>query len=105
MNGEIAHPFKATPPARDRLRSRILVWIVAPLLCVATSLVVAGALLDLPHVSQPQVRAISISLPFALVTWLLKAATPAAAACGGMICLLLTYSPAEPGLPPRSGLV
>jgi uncharacterized protein (TIGR00297 family) len=95
---------KPIPPARDRLQSRILVWTIAPLLCVISSLAVAEALLDYPRITQPHLEAIGISLAFALLVWLVKAATPAAAACGETICILLTFFNTEPGQPSRSGL-
>lgn len=83
---------KAIPPARDRLQSRLLIATVAPLLCAfavaqtaATSLLVGRTTLH-----RYLLVTLLVSLAFALFTWLVKAATPAAAACGGIVCLLLT---------------
>jgi uncharacterized membrane protein len=81
---------KAISPARDRLQSRLLVAIAAPLLC---ALVIRDIALSWMSADQDShhylVVAIAISLGFALLTWTIKAATPLAAACGGLICLLL----------------
>jgi uncharacterized protein (TIGR00297 family) len=85
-------PSKAIPPARDRLQSRILVWATAPLLCVLSIRAVVIAL----HLAAGDPRrthflaGLMISFAFALLVWIVRAATPAAAACGGMSCLLLT---------------
>jgi uncharacterized protein (TIGR00297 family) len=81
-------PPKAIPPARDQLQSRLLVWIVAPLIALACAQLIyltrdygwKGATL----------KGLAVSIVFALTAWLLRAATPAAALIGGMICLLLT---------------
>jgi uncharacterized protein (TIGR00297 family) len=97
-------PPKAIPLARDRLQSRLLVWTIAPILGIAGLLAVAAACLDIPRISNNHLASMVISLAFALVAWRLKAATPVAAACGGVICILLTMSPTQPGRPSRSGL-
>jgi uncharacterized protein (TIGR00297 family) len=95
---------KAIPRARDRLQSRILVWTIMPVLCVAGFFAVTEVCLDIPRISNDHLASIAISLAFALVAWRLKGATPAAAACGGIICLLLTCSFDQPGSHSRSGL-
>ena len=97
-------PAKAIPPTRDRLQSRLLVWIVMPILCVCGFLAVTEVCLDIPRISNDHLASIAISLAFAVVAWRLKAATPAAAACGGIICLLLTIWPRRPGLAPLIAL-
>jgi uncharacterized protein (TIGR00297 family) len=101
LNPAPARPHKAIPPARDRLQSRLLVWTVMPILCV---LGFFFAFLDFPHISNAHLASIAISLAFALVAWRLKAATPAAAACGGIICLLLTSPFVQSGQLLQSGL-
>src|ERR1035437_5278519 len=79
---------KAIPPARDRLQSRLLVWIVAPLILLAC--------LQLIYLSRAHgwelylAKAFALSIAFAFAAWALRAATLAAALIGGMICLLLT---------------
>ena len=80
---------KAISPARDRLQSRLLVWIVAPLITLACA--------QLIYFTRdygwelPLAKALTVSITFALAAWLLRAATRAAALIGGMICLLLTF--------------
>jgi uncharacterized protein (TIGR00297 family) len=82
---------KAIPEARDRLQSRVLVWVVGTLLAglSAYSLFVAypsaGSFTSLP------VEAVEISLGFALLVRILRAATLDGAVCGGMICFLITF--------------
>jgi uncharacterized protein (TIGR00297 family) len=81
-------PAKAIPPARDRLQSRLLVWIVAPLIALACAQLIY---LTRDHGwEEPMLKSLAISIVFALTAWFLRAATPAAALIGGMICLLLT---------------
>ena len=85
-------PFKAIPPTRDRLQSRLVVWIVAPLLCFLCAKAISRDLhgrFDDAY-RRYLIAELVVSLAFALLAWIVKAATPAAAACGGMICLLLT---------------
>jgi uncharacterized protein (TIGR00297 family) len=82
-------PAKAIPPARDRVQSRLLVWTVAPLILVA-----CAQTIYLAHAyrwEMPLAKAIAVSVVFSLAAWLLRAATPAAAAIGGTICLMLTF--------------
>lgn len=92
------HTTKPIPPARDRLQSRILVWVAVPVLCYLS----ASSIWDMTESPEPTVArvflriAIPSSILFALTAWRLRAATPLAAACGGMICLLLTESIAWP---------
>jgi uncharacterized protein (TIGR00297 family) len=87
---------KAIPESRDRLQSRILVWIAVPILCyLAFSLthsVISEAdfyhlLLDGSRLAL--LRAAVVSLIFASAAWRLRAATPLGAACGGLMCLLV----------------
>ena len=95
---------KAIPPSRDRLQSRILVSAVTPILCALTIRAIARDLSpDAPRSGPYLLEAIAISAAFALLVWLLKAATPAAAACGAAICLLLTLSPSSS--PPTPSLL
>jgi len=83
-------PAKAIPPARDRLQSRLLVWIAIPVLCYlsyrATRLAAAAG--HKGHVFFAM--ALAFSIFFALAVWRVKAATPLAAFCGGLICLSIT---------------
>jgi uncharacterized protein (TIGR00297 family) len=85
---------KAIPKTRDRLQSRILVGIVMPV--PIFTLVGYSAVLFVPYNdmqiqppfdARPLVREmLLISSIFALLAWILRAATPAAAICGGTIC-------------------
>jgi uncharacterized protein (TIGR00297 family) len=98
MTGEIStHPTKAIPPARGRLQSRLLVWIAVPVLCYLTAATFRRILPfedrfigSLGRFDDTVTRVVIASLIFALVAWRLRAATALAAACGGMICFLIT---------------
>jgi uncharacterized protein (TIGR00297 family) len=87
-----ARPAKAIPPNRDRLQSRLLVWIALPILCYlvvdeSRPLIAAG------HYPRADFfMALAVSLFFALFVWRLKAVTALGAFCGGMICFLVTES-------------
>jgi uncharacterized protein (TIGR00297 family) len=83
-------PSKAIPPARDRLQSTILVWIVAPLIFLASAHLVHWMILDAPRWDLYLAKSLALSAAFAFAAWALRAATPAAALIGGMVCLLLT---------------
>jgi uncharacterized protein (TIGR00297 family) len=83
-------PAKAISPARDRLQSNLLVWIVLPILYVLAGSRSLG-LLYVHRLVPVVLESLSVSLCFALLAWALKAATPAAAAAGGTICLNLLY--------------
>lgn len=83
-------PAKAISPARDRLQSSLLVWIVLPILYGLAGVRSFGLLYA--HRLVPVVlESLSVSVAFALLAWALKAATPAAAAAGGTTCLSLLY--------------
>jgi uncharacterized protein (TIGR00297 family) len=97
-------PAKAIPPRRDQLQSRVLVWLLMPILCAVAALVISGPIIGTSRFPSFLLTSVLTSGAFALVAWRLKAATPAAATCGGIICLLLTYTPIQPGTPSRSGL-
>ena len=84
---------KAIPEARDRLQSRALVWVVGILLAFETVIILqqvyflwgtarSGELLTIAKV-------VGISLAFACLVFVLRAATLAGALSGGMICLIL----------------
>jgi uncharacterized protein (TIGR00297 family) len=83
---------KAIPRARDRAQSRALVWTVLPLLCALAARAVGTALhpagID-PYRRHFLLTALAISFVFSAGAWMLKAATPGGAACGGVACLLL----------------
>ncbi len=76
---------KAIAPARDRLQSRALTASVT--LALAVGLAHLEHALWRPNRLSPW--PLLLSLCFALVVWRLRAATAAASALGGLICLLL----------------
>lgn len=88
---------KTIPPGRDRLQSRLLVWIGVPVLCwfALGSLrrvipLTGGFIGPMGRYDDHLPTSIGASLLFAFAAWRLRAATAGAAACGGLICLLLT---------------
>jgi uncharacterized protein (TIGR00297 family) len=87
------------------MQARILVWALTPVLC--------GLSVQAWTIAAHQGRglevlfgeAAGISLLFAVLVWRLRAATLAAALCGGLICLLVTFFTASARVGPlRSGL-
>jgi len=82
---------KAIPEARDRLQSRMLVGVVGALLvwlCADALRAAARFGVRFP-VFVLEVPVLSVA--FALIARRLRAATVGGAACGGMICLLITF--------------
>jgi uncharacterized protein (TIGR00297 family) len=99
--------LKAIPPARDRLQSRLLVWIVTPLISLACVQLIHWTIVEGHSWEVNLAKALTLSITFALLAWALRAATPGAALIGGMICLLLTCytgslikSPLHSAIPP-----
>lgn len=87
---------KAIPEARDRLQSRMLVWVGVPVLGYLSFSTVLWILVKsdiyyllLDHSNSSLLRAVAVSGIFTYGAWRLRAATPLAAACGGMTCLLI----------------
>jgi uncharacterized protein (TIGR00297 family) len=85
-------PAKAIPSTRDHLQSKILVWALMPLLSVLSAVRVIGLFIAAPERIPFILESLAISIVFALLAWRLKAATPIAATCGGVICLFLIFS-------------
>jgi uncharacterized protein (TIGR00297 family) len=91
---------KTIPEQRDRLQSRRLVWVVGGWLVLES----LSALWWMygpwrnanSNVSQLNVEIAVVSLVFAVIVLGLRAATPVAAAFGGMICLFLLWRTASP---------
>lgn len=90
-------PAKAIPPGRDRLQSNLIVWTGVPVLCyLAISTVhswigISGLFhADTGRYDDTLLRVTLVSTLFALTAWRLRAATPLAAACGGLSCVLIT---------------
>ena len=87
---------KAIPPARDRLQSQLLVWIGVPVLCWAAWNAVQYALSAGPSGRGYLSMTVAVSAFFGLAAWRLRAATPAAAACGALICFDITVLSGRP---------
>jgi len=77
---------KAIPQRRDRLQSELLTGVVGMLL-VAKAAIEVWQLHGLGAMPEWFWVACGVSAGFALVVWLLRSATGAAAALGGVICL------------------
>jgi uncharacterized protein (TIGR00297 family) len=82
---------KAIPQARDRLQSRVLVAVVGTLLAGLCAYSAFVAYPSVASFSALPIKAVGISLGFALLVRTLRAATPGGAICGGMICFLITF--------------
>ena len=97
---------KVIPEGRDRLQSQVLVWVVMLLLIPPCVMVLLYAIP--PHQNGYLIlKALGISWTFAALVWVLRAATPVAACCGAMVCLIVTvgtgwinHSPIHSGLAP-----
>jgi uncharacterized protein (TIGR00297 family) len=99
-------PPKAIPPARDRLQSRLLVWIVTFAFCCLAYLA-RTYLIEQAHLTRAYLlKVLLISVAFAYAAWRLRAATPRAAILGGVTCLFITTFSSIPDniLPFHSGL-
>lgn len=88
---------KAVPPGRDRLQSRLLLWICVPVLCWSAIESLRRVIAFSGGFIGPMGRydihlqmSVAASLLFALAAWRLGAATTGAAGCGALICFLLT---------------
>lgn len=101
---------KVIPESRDRLQSRVLVWVVG--LMLAPPSVAVIVLATHPHNSGLlALKALGVSLTFAVLVWVLRAATPMGAICGALVCLVVTtgtgfinQSPVHSGLAPLMAL-
>jgi len=93
LNHPWNHPWnKAIPFQRDCLQSRVLVWGVGALLALATLAPVVRAL-RLGDSIWPLWIPFLLSLGFAVLVWILRAATAPAAAMGFLVCFILSQSP------------
>ena len=112
IGGEEESGWKKTiPEARDRLQSRMLVWVAGTLLVLDAILELQQAYLlwgtDRTGELTLIARIVGISVAFACLVLALRAATVAGALFGGMICLTLVsgtassrYTIARSGLAP-----
>ena len=83
--------LKAIPEGRDRWQSQVLTWVVGVLLvglCLHTAVFAYPLTERFPAFV---FGVLGISMAFAMVASGLRAATPAGAVCGGMVCLLLVF--------------
>jgi uncharacterized protein (TIGR00297 family) len=91
-----ASPVKAISPARDRLQSRVLVALGAPVLLWITWRAIEYARVAGDPGSIYLLKAAAISAMFGLVAFRLRAATAGAAAYGSLICFDLTILTGKP---------
>ena len=101
---------KVIPESRDRLQSKVLVWVVGIML-VAPLPILLMMSLHSPRSGVLALEALGISLTFGVIVWALRAATPMAAFLGSVICLLIVMgtgytnvTPFHSGLAPLSVL-
>src|ERR1700704_490558 len=80
---------KAIPQARDRFQSRMLVIAIGALLVWMSEWTLQRYYVGLKHNPAPVLAAIGISVAFAVLVLVLRAATVGGALFGGMICLLV----------------
>ena len=84
-------PSKTIPEARDKLQSQLLAWLVG-LVLFALCLPCLIIMLHPYNAGRSCLEAFGVSLTFGILVWALRAATPTAAFCGSMVCLVLTVS-------------
>lgn len=83
---------KSISAVRDRSQSRLLLWVVGPLLVLGAVLPLLATLrLSLPL--WPLAMPLLLSAAFAGVVYLVRAATVGATAMGFLICFILAQSP------------
>ena len=83
-------PPKAIPKNLSRYQSRALVWIVGSILTVFVLFPLTFLKRDSHNLSLFLYAGV-IALTFGLLVWVLRAATPAAAFFGAIICHILTF--------------
>ena len=82
---------KAIPEKRDRLQSRVLVWVVGSSVLLFSLFLLVAAIATRHYRSELMaLKALGVSLTFAGIVWALRAATPMAAVYGGSICFIVT---------------
>jgi uncharacterized protein (TIGR00297 family) len=82
---------KAISEQRDRVQSNLLVGVVGMILLVLSGETLRRSIFFAQQFPLFVFGAFGISAAFALTVLALRAATAAGAACGGMICLLVTF--------------
>lgn len=83
---------KTIPPERDRWQSQVLTWVVGGLLVVAAGAPVVTGYHGLSGL-RPLLLPFLWSAAFAVVVWVLRAATGAAALMGFFVCFILAGRP------------
>jgi uncharacterized protein (TIGR00297 family) len=91
MAEEFDHRHKAIPQDRDEIQSGFLVWAVSTLLILAVIAPAITLKLELPL--RPLAFPLLFSAGFALLVWLLRAATASASVMGFLICFILAQPP------------
>jgi uncharacterized protein (TIGR00297 family) len=89
MRGEVGR--KTISEARDRTQSKMLVEAIGALLMALSLGTFRYTLRFGGHFPAFALSVFGVSVAFVLVVRALRAATPGGAACGGMICLLVTF--------------
>lgn len=82
-------PRKNIPAQHDRMQSTTLVWIVTPLLAFGAAFPLIRAAAH-GEALTPWIIPLILSLGFAALVWLLKAATLPAASIGFLVCMILS---------------
>jgi uncharacterized protein (TIGR00297 family) len=80
--------LKTIPPGRDRRQSAALVWIMTPMLALGAGGLPVHAAMRGASLG-PWLTPLLLSAGFAVLVWLLRAATRPAAAIGFLICMAL----------------
>lgn len=91
MNEEMQNEArrKNIPVRRDQMQSVALVWTVTPLLAFGAAFPLIRAAAQ-GHALTPWIVPLMLSLGFAVLVWLLKAATLPAASIGFLVCMILS---------------
>ncbi len=82
---------KAIPQGRDRSQARALTIVAGALLAGLCAYSVFVAYPSVASFTALPVEALGISLGFALLVRILRAATSGGAICGGIVCFLITF--------------
>src|SRR3984957_5318284 len=103
----VAEWRKAIPESRDRLQSKVLVWVVGTLLAFSTSALFISLVFSFtsiatarryhsyPHQQWLWIAPWIVSLTFGVLVWAVRAATSGGVFCGSSICLLITTATAR----------
>lgn len=91
QRNSVDRPAGRISERRDRLQSRVLVAVVSALLVASIVAVLRGAGAAVRQFPAHGATVVAISLGFAVLVRLLRAATVGGAVSGGLVCLLLTY--------------